>query len=411
MADMTSDAPARLLDVTRLVSRVGRGPLTGVDRVERAYLARFMADRAPLFLLLRTAFGYLILPRESGGVIRALLSDPTGPPHAGLAARLGRRRTPCVLAEAALRPMAVGRAWKGGLRRVIGRLLPGGGEYFNVGHSNLSDRTLGQLARVTGLRISVMIHDTIPLDFPQFSAAGATEGFLLKLTSAAHHATRLIAPSAATASDIERWCGQNACPPITVAHLAAEAAVPDPTGLPAELMADRLYFVILGTIEPRKNHTLLLDVWDHLRATLPENEVPLLVIAGRRGWDNDAVFGRLDAIRGTDAPVLEVQGLSDGAVTALMQGARALLMPSFAEGFGLPVAEAMSLGVPVIAADLRVYREIYVNYPVYVNPNDHYQWAAKIQELVNSGKQATGSMMAAGLTWENHFNAVLSPAC
>jgi glycosyltransferase involved in cell wall biosynthesis len=95
-----------------------------------------------------------------------------------------------------------------------------------------------------------------------------------------------------------------------------------------------------------------------------------------------------------------------------MQGARALLMPSFAEGFGLPVAEAMSLGVPVIAADLRVYREIYVNYPVYVNPNDHYQWAAKIQELVvNSGKQATGSMMAAGLTWENHFNAVLSPAC
>ncbi len=407
MAGMAVDAPARLLDVTRLVSRVGRGPLTGVDRVERAYLTRFMADDVPLFLLLRTAFGYLILPRGAGAMIDGLLDDAGRLPRAGLVARIGRRATPRVLAEAALRPLAVGRAWKGGLARAVARCLPKGGDYFNVGHSNLSERTLGQLARVPGLSRSVMIHDTIPLDFPQFSAEGATEGFRAKLEAAARHATRLICPSAVAAADVARWCGSVAMPRVTVAHLGVGSTVPDAAGLPAELQGMGPYFVVLGTIEPRKNHALLLDLWDHLRAVLPDRDVPALVIAGRRGWTNDAVFRRLDAMG--NGRVHEVPGLTDGAVAALVQGARGLLMPSLAEGFGLPVAEALALGTPVIAADLPVYREIFGNSPVYVKPNDQYEWGAKIQELVvASGERATGSVAVAGLTWENHFNTVLN---
>jgi glycosyltransferase involved in cell wall biosynthesis len=407
MAGMAADSPARLLDVTRLASRVGRGPLTGVDRVERAYLTWFMSGDVPLFLLLRTAFGYLILPREAGGMIAALLEDAGRLPRAGLMARMGQRATPRVLAEAALRQSAVGRVWRGGLTRAVARCLPKGGEYFNVGHSNLSDRTLGQLARVPGLRMSVLIHDTIPLDFPQFSAAGASEAFRAKLGAAARHATRLICPSAVAAADVARWCGPVALPPVSVAHLGIEPAEPDVGALPADLMPGCPYFVVLGTVEPRKNHALLLDVWDCLRAMLPDGDVPVLIIAGRRGWNNDAVFRRLDALRG--GPVREVPGLPDGAVAALVQGACGLLMPSFAEGFGLPVAEAISLGTPVIAADLPVYREIFGNSPVYVNPNDQYQWATKIQELVvASGKRATGGAEAVGLTWQNHFNAVMN---
>ena len=73
---------------------------------------------------------------------------------------------------------------------------------------------------------------------------------------------------------------------------------------------------------------MLLDVWQNLPAPVPQ-----LYIVGRRGWSNVAVFDRLDHLP-SDAPIHEVAGLSDGAVAALLQGAQALLFPSFAEGFG-----------------------------------------------------------------------------
>ena len=61
-ADMSAEPKARMLDVSRLVSRIGRGPLTGVDRVERAYLVALLARTTPLFLLVRSPVGYLVLP-------------------------------------------------------------------------------------------------------------------------------------------------------------------------------------------------------------------------------------------------------------------------------------------------------------------------------------------------------------
>ncbi|MDT9702392.1 glycosyltransferase, partial [Streptomyces sp. P17] len=89
-------------------------------------------------------------------------------------------------------------------------------------------------------------------------------------------------------------------------------------------------FVTLGTIEPRKNHALLLDVWDSLPPPRPQ-----LVVIGRRGWADQALFARIAAT----PDVAEFNTLDDGQVAAVLTGAQALLMPSFAEGFGLPLTE------------------------------------------------------------------------
>lgn len=405
MADMAAEAHARILDVTRLVSRIGRGPLTGVDRVERAYLKRFLNDPGHLFLLLRTSFGHLLLPGASGRDILRFLDSPANLPQAGFAGRIGRSPTARVLTEAALRPKAVARAWQGGLARLIRSACPGPTAYFNVGHSNLSEGTLRQLATIQDLSVTVMIHDTIPLDHPSFSAAGASEAFRSKLTGALAHADRILCPSRATADAVRRHCRPpDRCPDIIAAPLGLDLAAPDATRLPD---LQQPFFLALGTIEPRKNHALLLDVWDHLHLSLPPDQVPMLVIAGSRGWQNADVFRRLDARR---PGITELAGLPDSAVAALLTRATALLMPSFAEGFGLPVAEALARGCRVIAADLPVYRELFGNSPVYADPNDLYSWADKIKELVaGRGERAKSSGSIAGLTWENHFKAVLTP--
>ncbi len=195
-------------------------------------------------------------------------------------------------------------------------------------------------------------------------------------------------------------------PPSVVAHLGIETAPPRPQDLPANLNLARPYFVTLGTIEPRKNHELLLDVWQRMGGRAA---VPTLVVVGRRGWRNERVFARLDAM---PAHVVELNDLSDGAVTALLQGAAGLLFPSYAEGFGLPPAEAASLGIPVVCADLPVYREFLLDYPVYLNATDMYLWETTIRNLTNGKDDRSRTDHSAALpdglpTWESHFNFVL----
>ena len=197
-------------------------------------------------------------------------------------------------------------------------------------------------------------------------------------------------------------------PPGEIAHIGVDLAAPDPATIPPY----EPYFVTLGTIEPRKNHTFLLDVWEALAERPPATGLPRLLILGTRGWCNEALFARLDAhpLRGT--AIEERAGLSDGAVAALVAGAAGLLFPSLAEGFGLPPLEAAARGVPVVAAPLPVYRETLGDIGVYLPVTDRYSWVKTIEGLAEERLRAerTAPLRPAvdSPTWEAHFKAVLT---
>lgn len=394
---MSAEPPARLLDITRLVSRVGRGPLTGIDRVERAWMRWLSAGTEPFFLLCGTpGGGAMLLPGHAAAIVDDWLGWPDGrpPPRLRIAGALGAR----LAALARLAPLALRRGRRG---RVLAG-LPAGSAYLNLGHANLAALAA---AGGAGLRRLVMVHDTIPLDFPQF--ASDPEGFRRRLALVARHADRVICPSAAAAADVARWCATfGRVPPIAIAPLGIEPAAPGP--IPAELRRFTGGFVAVGTVEPRKNHGLLLDVWDRLATAMAEP--PPLLIIGSPGWRNAAVLDRIARLPG-DGPVRLATGLGDGAVSALVASARALLMPSLAEGFGLPVAEAAALGTPVVCAPLPVYREILGDIPVYVDPADLYSWTETIRTLAEQGfRRDSGTRRPDLPGWEDHFNRVSNMA-
>jgi glycosyltransferase involved in cell wall biosynthesis len=197
-----------------------------------------------------------------------------------------------------------------------------------------------------------------------------------------------------------------------VSHLGHAPVTPDPAALPAGIDPARPLFLTLGTIEPRKNHALLLDVWERLAARRGAAGMPLLAIVGRRGWNNAAVFDRLDRLRHDGAAVREIAGLPDGGVAALMARARALLFPSRAEGFGLPLVEAMAAGLPALCAPLPVFAEIAGDYPVYLEADDVYSWTDTIDRMSSGGGQ--GILMAPDrravphiVSWDEHINRAL----
>ena len=156
-------------------------------------------------------------------------------------------------------------------------------------------------------------------------------------------------------------------------------------GPPADpRLAGGAYFVVCGTIEPRKNHMTLLDVWRDLAERLGP-ATPKLILVGKRGWHNENVLDLLERCAALRPHVIEASGLSTPALRSLLAGARAALAPSFGEGFGLPVAEAAACGAPVIASDIETFREIAADSLDYVDPLDGIRLAGCGSRLLRAG--------------------------
>ena len=135
-------------------------------------------------------------------------------------------------------------------------------------------------------------------------------------------------------------------------------------------------------------------------------DAPPIFFCGSRGWNNDAVFARLDALP-QGHPVRELPGLSDPALAALVQGSAGTLFPSVAEGFGLPPLEALQLGSRVLCNDLVVIREFLGDNAVYASVSDRYLWLNKINEWTRKPSGAGKETSFVGPNWDEHFKTVL----
>ncbi|CAH0497187.1 glycosyltransferase family 1 protein [Novosphingobium sp. CECT 9465] len=362
-----------ILDISRLISRVRYATPSGVDRVEMAYargLHRLYGDALSFAAVHPTGLYGRIARANALAYLdeleRRWASEHDGPPQRSIAsilpwmARLLPRRPPT--------------ASKGKQRSI----------YVQVSPHHLTNRRKVKciLAREQA-RFVCMVHDLIPIEFPEYARPSGAARHHRRMETLAAHADAVIVNSAATGRSFQPWIDRSGRE-IAV-HIALLGTEPLAASAHTPIADDRPYFVCLGTIEPRKNHLLLLNLWRHLADVLPASDVPRLVIVGKRGWENEQVLDMLDRCLALRHHVEEVNGCPDSHLAALLRGARGLLMPSFAEGFGMPVAEALSAGVPVICSDIPAHREVGGTTPHYADPLDGPRWKELVLDFANCG--------------------------
>ena len=129
------------------------------------------------------------------------------------------------------------------------------------------------------------------------------------------------------------------------------------------------YLLSLGSIQPRKNLTRLIEAFQWLRTARPDDKPPQLVIAGKRGWLDDDVF-RAARQDGLNESVKLIGYVPEEDLPALYSGALCFVYPSYFEGFGLPVLEAMQCGAPVIAGNQTSLPEVAGNAALLFDPFD-----------------------------------------
>ncbi len=253
-----------------------------------------------------------------------------------------------------------------------------------------------------------MVHDLIPLTHAEYCRPGVGAAHRLRIHTALRHASGLISNSQATYNELANEARKAALPlpPVVVAPLAPAVEPHPPSPPPIETP----YFVMLSTIEPRKNHWFILHVWRRLVEQMGE-AAPKLVIIGRRGWECENVVDMLERCATIRGAVIEESECSDERLHAWLQHARALVFPSFAEGYGMPLVEALMLGVPVLASDLPVFHEIASDIPDYLDPLDGPGWLAYIRAYVLSDSAERASQLVRierfrAPTWAEHFERV-----
>ena len=405
-------ASAYLLDLTDLHFSVGNGPVTGINRVGLAYLAHLQRLPMPLFGIVQRNSNAILLDRTGVTAYAKHLIGQSAFGSAGIMERLVDMSS-VQRAESLtfLRAHAIARWPTLLMGRMLARKLPKQTTYVSIGYGNFSTKFFYALRRVPDMRIAVMIHDTISLDHPEFMPKGGQAWFETRLHAVSRAADLVIYNSTFSQARAEHHMARmGRVPSGLTSPLGVDLFLPNMDQLPKGVDFDRPTFVALGSIEPRKNHALLLDLWDGFAAARAAGDLrpmPQLLILGRRGWRNENVFQRLDAspLRGRD--MHELADLPDGGVAAALTKARALLFPSYVEGFGLPALEAAMLSCPVIANDLPVYRAFLAELPTYASIDDPARWAALIRAAAANPAPPRPAPPSSPPTWAKHFAKVL----
>jgi glycosyltransferase involved in cell wall biosynthesis len=239
---------------------------------------------------------------------------------------------------------------------------------------------LGTLPQSVPVPSVVTVHDLTPLLFPYWHSWRNRVTFRRQLPGTLRTAKRIVAVSHATARDLEHrfpTCADRVrVIPNGVDPRLAPAPGPQIDTIRHSFDAPRGYVLFVGTLEPRKNLTTLLDAWERVRDRLPDS--PPLLIAGGKGWRSAALRRRLQR-----APGVRYLGrLPRARLIEVLQGALAFVYPSLYEGFGLPVVEAMACGLAVVTSDRSSLPEVVGDAGIQVNPRHTRDLAAAIVKLI-----------------------------
>ncbi|HWX31908.1 MAG TPA: glycosyltransferase family 1 protein [Steroidobacteraceae bacterium] len=401
-----------LLDISRLIWRARRKGPSGIDRVELAYAQHFLAAdaRRPAYAVVHLG-GYVfgVNPAGARAFVQGLAARWQGGAREGNAGR-----APGIIglyATVLLRNWTAGFHLRWRLKRRNGPAI-----FLVVSHHHLSlDYTIERIRRYFGARCVCFLHDLIPIDYPEYVQPGKARGHRRVTETIARRFDAVIVNSRSTAASLRHFLASEPHRSLPDANITV--ALPGVRAFPRATSPSTLppgedsvpYFIVLGTIEPKKNHLLLLNLWGRLSMIMATP--PRLLVIGARGWENEQVVDLLERSQRLHGLVEEHNHLDDVGVGSLLAHARAVLVPSFVEGFGLPLAEALASEVPVICSDIPVFREVGGNVPDYIDPLDLYAWRDAVIDYADPDSARRAAQLERLAHWQppgwpEHFEIV-----
>lgn len=225
--------------------------------------------------------------------------------------------------------------------------------------------------RANGVSVNIMVHDILPIQFPQFFPSSAAETHARWLRVVAEQ-DRAISVSQTVADDLRAWFQANGITPRASIEVSRHGSDPLATAQARWLntneeamlleLENAHSFLMVGTVEPRKGHAQVLDAFETLWR---QGGAQRLVVVGKAGWMVDDLIRRLRHHPERGRRLLWLEQASDEMLDRLYGSCSCLIAASYGEGFGLPLIEAAMHGLPIIARDIAVFREVAQDHATY----------------------------------------------
>ncbi|MGI8631748.1 MAG: glycosyltransferase family 4 protein [Solirubrobacterales bacterium] len=254
----------------------------------------------------------------------------------------------------------------------------------------------------------VTIHDVLPLQHPRWFTRANVFHQRVVLPGAARAASRVIAVSTSAADAIVEVLGVD--PERIEVIPSGVDPVFSPGDIPPETLSrhglTRPYILTVGTLQPRKNVEAAIAAFERVSRHPDPHQ---LVLVGSRGWREGELMERVR--RSPARERIKILGrVSDPDLVALYRGAQCFVFPSRAEGFGLPVLEAMACGTPVVASDRTSIPEVAGSAALLVDPDDGEAMARGLEHVVRSAPRrqelrGLGIAHASQFTWDRCASA------
>jgi glycosyltransferase involved in cell wall biosynthesis len=233
-------------------------------------------------------------------------------------------------------------------------------------------------AKASGARVCMVIYDLIKIRSPELASPGAGAIFRRWFLRTAPLADRIVAISRTVRDDVQRYLAEVQRPDIVPGkvawfHLGSDFDRVNRDGevspqVQALVGAGHPHtFLVVGTIEPRKAQTVVLDTFEH---RWDAGDPARLVMLGRQGWGSHALVRRLRTHPELGRRLFWLERANDADLGSILRRSTALIIASTSEGFGLPIVEALRCGVPVIASDIPIFREVGGSQVTYFPPGD-----------------------------------------
>ncbi len=240
-----------------------------------------------------------------------------------------------------------------------------------------------------GVKIVTLIHDILPITDPRFFPYQGDWAFVSYVGAIINYADTILVTTHTTQNAVKKLIDevhgrkniQTAVVGLGADYIVSGSEKEDVAGVCQKYVSEiSKYVLMVGTIEPRKNHAVVLRAFEKELF----NKGIGLVFAGRKGWNSDSFIEYIERLNKKEKLFAYFEGMNNASIDYLYHNSSIIAFPSYAEGYGLPIVEALQRGVPVIAANIEVSREVGKEYCHYADLEDEDEWIREIDYCIKN---------------------------